>query len=85
MSDDILMSVSEAARYAGVTRQAVYQAFKAAGIRFDSKITDVGKAGPRQVLAVWKSEVDTFRANGFLKPGNKRRVKGSKTRRKVVV
>lgn len=88
--EDTVLSLVEAAKYCGVTRQGVEACMRAAGIPFEEKRV-LGGFGPRVVRGVHKSTLDTFRAQGFLTPRPGRRGRnsgrrpGRKARKNIIV
>jgi hypothetical protein len=71
--DDPVLSLAEAARYCGITRQGVEAALKAAGIPFEEIRVVGSKRGPRVIRGVHKSTLDAFQAHGFMIPRRGRR------------
>jgi hypothetical protein len=71
--DDPVLSMVEAARYCGITRQGVEAALKAAGIPFEEIRVVGSKRGPRVIRGVHKSTLDAFQAHGFMIPRRGRR------------
>jgi hypothetical protein len=71
--DDPVLSMAEAARYCGITRQGVEAALRAAGIPFEEIRVVGSKRGPRVIRGVHKSTLDAFQAHGFMIPRRGRR------------
>lgn len=84
MSEDPIYTVAEAAYYCGVTKNAIRQCVKAAGLGWLEKQAVI-QGRPRIVMAIAKSDLDTFRANGFLFPAKRGRRKGGRLRANAVV
>jgi hypothetical protein len=88
---DPVLSLVEAARYCGITRQGVEAGLRAAGIPFEELRVVGSKRGPRVIRGVHKSTLDAFQAHGFLIPRRGRRPnapyhnKPRRTRRKNIV
>lgn len=75
--DDPLLSVSEAAKYLGVTPNGVRTCMHAAGLEFEWAFRMI-QGSPREVMVVRQSILDAFRARGFLTPRRGRRANGDK-------
>ena len=66
--DDKLFTYAEAAPYCGVSRQAVYQCLKAAGVEPIYGEQNPGVPGSRHVAKVRKGTIDGMRQHGYLSP-----------------
>lgn len=84
MSEDPIYTVAEAAYYCGVTKNAIRQCVKAAKLPWLRKQAAI-QGRLRLVMAIAKSDLDTFRANGFLFPAKRGRRKGGRLRANAVV